>query len=397
MKLYVFNPDSDMALAHNDENYMAPAPIRQMEHDLALLPIWYAQPRSAVLAPSAYNAAYLKTMQQIFSLPIQLITEPELPEYAEAQVMPWGWNRAIRKRLLNGGIPECKLPTAERLAEYRKLSSRETSMDILGVFDLEEEEWACGQSYCLSLLYSCEEFVKMFKPCILKAPWSGSGKGLNWCQGTFTKSIEGWCERVLREQGFVVGEPFYNKVVDFAMEFYSNGHGELLFVGYSLFTTNKTGAYNGNVLMSSSAIEKEIEKYVSLAVLVRLRERMRTMLLEKYGASYTGYLGVDMMVCLLRDNRYAIHPCVEINMRMNMGVVSCLFYKNFMMPESTGHFYIESNPTNSELQEKHERNLKDFPLLVENGRIVSGYLPLVPVSKQCRYRAYVMVEVHQSH
>ena len=37
MKLYVFNPDSDMALAHNDENYMAPAPIRQMEHDLAFI------------------------------------------------------------------------------------------------------------------------------------------------------------------------------------------------------------------------------------------------------------------------------------------------------------------------------------------------------------------------
>ena len=42
MKLYVFNPDADMALGNNEENYMAPATIRRMAEDLALLPIWYA-------------------------------------------------------------------------------------------------------------------------------------------------------------------------------------------------------------------------------------------------------------------------------------------------------------------------------------------------------------------
>ena len=55
MKLYVFNPDADMALGNNEENYMAPATIRRMAEDLALLPIWYAQPGSGVLASSAYN------------------------------------------------------------------------------------------------------------------------------------------------------------------------------------------------------------------------------------------------------------------------------------------------------------------------------------------------------
>ena len=49
MKLYVFNPDADMALGNNEENYMAPATIRRMAEDLALLPIWYAQPGSGVL------------------------------------------------------------------------------------------------------------------------------------------------------------------------------------------------------------------------------------------------------------------------------------------------------------------------------------------------------------
>ena len=56
MKLYVFNPDTDMALANNEENYIAPASARRMAQDLAIIPIWYAQPGRAELAQSANNA-----------------------------------------------------------------------------------------------------------------------------------------------------------------------------------------------------------------------------------------------------------------------------------------------------------------------------------------------------
>ena len=81
MKLYVFNPDTDMALANNEENYMAPASACRMAQDLALLPVWYAQPGSAVLAPSAYNADYLQKMKQLFPLSVQLA-------YAEGRYCP---------------------------------------------------------------------------------------------------------------------------------------------------------------------------------------------------------------------------------------------------------------------------------------------------------------------
>ena len=52
MKLYVFNSDTDMALASNEENYIAPASARRMAQDLALLPVWYVQPGSCLLYTS---------------------------------------------------------------------------------------------------------------------------------------------------------------------------------------------------------------------------------------------------------------------------------------------------------------------------------------------------------
>ena len=103
MELYLFNPDSDLALANNEANYIAPASARRMAQDMALLPIWYAAPGSAVLAPSAYNADFLKRMRELFGLQVQLATEPELPDYAEARIVPWGWNPAIRRFFLKGG------------------------------------------------------------------------------------------------------------------------------------------------------------------------------------------------------------------------------------------------------------------------------------------------------
>ena len=57
---------------------MPPASARRMASELALLPVWYAERGSAVLASSAYNLDYLKRMQELLDIPVYLMTEPEL-------------------------------------------------------------------------------------------------------------------------------------------------------------------------------------------------------------------------------------------------------------------------------------------------------------------------------
>ena len=109
----------------------------------------------------------------------------------------------------------------------------------------------------------------------MKAPHSGSGKGLNWCKGIFTPFISGWCTRVAASQGGIIAEPIYNKVEDFAMEFYSDGTGEVTFMGYSLFHTGKSGMYEGNRLLSNEAIWKQISQYVTSKVLTDMKKRLK--------------------------------------------------------------------------------------------------------------------------
>ena len=159
-----------------------------------------------------------------------------------------------------------------------------------------------------------------------------------------------------------------------------------------MFSTNEHGAYTGNLLASDGQIEAVIARYIPLDVLMRIRASLRTELAAIYGGIYSGYLGVDMMICRREGvEEYAVHPCVEINMRMNMGVVARLFYDNFVASGSTGRFCIEYFPINEALRTRHGQDMRDYPLVVENGRVVSGYLSLVPVTARNFYRAYVLV------
>lgn len=403
MKLYVFNPDADMALGNNEENYMAPAAIRRMAEDLALLPVWYAPPGSGVLAPSAYNADYLEQMHRLFRLDVQLVTEPELPDCTDVQVMPWGWNPAIRKRMLKGGVAESLLPSAGDLSRYRRLASR-ANVRRLYACGVEggNVPYRCGGE---GILVTADGFAGRERElvadrlsrwqergCVCKSLWSGSGKGLCWCRQEATERVVDWCCRALRTDGAFWLEPIYNKVEDFAMEFYADGRGGVRFAGYSRFATDGKGAYRGNLLAADAQVEEWIQAYIPLEAFFHLRESVRKGLGAMLGADYTGFLGVDMMVCRQEEGHpYAVNPCVEINLRMNMGIVAHAICDGFVAPGSEGFFSIEYFPTREALQERHARDVLEHPLCVEQGRMVSGYLPLVPVTPRSRYRAFVKV------
>lgn len=390
--LYLFNPEHDLALASGETNYMAPASARRMASELALLPMWYAEEGSAVLAPSAYNLDYVKKIQELLGLSVDLITEPELAIEPDLDIRPWGWDVALRKRLSVLGVDEVLLPSMGQLNDLREYSHRSKAVALLP--ELQLNEYFCGESYYLKTPEEWKRFVEGRKECLLKAPLSGSGKGLNWCKGIFTPFISGWCTRVAASQGGVIAEPIYNKVEDFAMEFYSDGAGELTFVGYSLFHTGKSGMYEGNRLLSNEAIRKQLAQYIPLEALMDLENCLRYRLSALVGTVYKGYLGVDMMICRFPENEkpvFRIHPCVEINLRMNMGVIARFLHDRYVRPGSTGRFVIDYHPSEGEALQEHERMSATYPLESREGRVYSGYLPLVPVHKRSCYRAWIWV------
>lgn len=393
MRLYLFNPDTDLALAANAAHYMAPASARQMAEDLALLPAWYAEPGSGIVAASAYNADFLKRMRQHTELPVHLITEPELPDYADSSIMPWGWNPALCKRLCRSGIKESALPSPEWLSAYRAISSRNSHIKLLNSF--QNIDCCIGEAYAFTTIEDCHHYAESTPWCLFKAPWSGSGKGLQWCYGRFSDTAAKWCGRILREQGSLIASPIYNKVKDFAMEFHCDGRGTTRFIGYSCFHTNEKGAYLGNALMTQDKLEGTLtERYLPRELLLQVQQHLQEQLTSLCGETYCGYIGVDMMICRERekendDTAFLLHPCVEINLRMNMGVLSCLFAERYLAEGSRGTFSIRYYSSNEELKEELRERTAASPAQWLDGRLQQGFLPLVPTSPRSRYLAYV--------
>lgn len=390
MNLYLFNPDTDLALADGHENYLSPASARRMAADLAVLPLWYAEDGAGVLAPSAYNADFVERMADSFPLGATLVTEPEVAGLVGARPCPWGWNPSVRRYLRKAGLPEESLPAAEDLQRWRGWASREQVAGILEKF--QGIPHCVGESVNLRDVADCRAYAESCREgAVLKAPWSGSGKGLRWCRGAWTEETERWCARLLRRQGCVVASPWYAKVEDFAMEFVADGRGGMSFAGYSLFRTNERGAYVGNWLLSDDGIERHLEQNLPCGLLPQVRESMRRELATRF-PTYAGCLGVDMMVCRWA-NGYAVHPCVEVNLRMSMGMVAARLRR--FLPEGDGcraWFSVEHCPTPEALLARHAEDEAAFPPW-RDGHSVSAccYWPLTPVTPASRYRAFVKV------
>lgn len=400
-RLLIFNPDNDMALADGGANYMPPRIIRRMAEDLAILPAWMAESGDAVVAASAYNDRFLREANGQFGLGVSLVTPPELQEVAgEYRLSPWGWSPALCLRLRKQGVRDELLPDSARLERLRLASHRQTAVNILASLKV---DGTCGESRLLRSVEECRDFVNSGQGRLLKAPLSGSGKGLNWCPERMTAGVEGWCRQVIERQGAVVGEPVYTKLADFAMEFLADGKGEPRFIGYSLFTTSRSGSYEGNLLMSDEEIESRLAEMVAKKdigsqqaetvareSLHAIREALPPLLLREIG-DYEGYVGVDMMVCDV-DGAALIHPCVEVNLRANMGVLSHYIYKMYMSPTSRGVFRLDFHSKASEALEVHQRMMAEHPASIVDGKLVSGYLPLTPVTKETMYRAYTIIK-----
>lgn len=387
---YIFNPDHDLALADGSKHYMPPALITKMISDLAILPFWYADSGDFVLAASAHNWDYIKHNSELFGRTVNLLTTPEISQIS-LDFKPWGWNHSLIKRLMGCGADKTLLPCEVKIAEHALLSHRMQAVELLR--KLRRKGDYCGESVCLKDIAQCRQFVTAHGHSVLKAPLSGSGKGLSWCRGEFTPLIEHWCEKLLNKQGCVIGEPKYDKLLDFAMEFYINQDGEIHFVGFSIFNTSSSGAYEGNILASQSQLRKRLSTYVPDADLTRLMSDITAELKSVYGQKYVGYLGVDMMICNSPlTSQILIHPCVEVNLRMNMGVVACKIYQNVISPQSSGSYNIHFFNDSEDARLFHQKMLAGYPLHIENNRVKSGYMSLNPVSKNTHYIAAILIE-----
>ena len=389
MTYYLFNPENDMALALGQKHYNPPKNIVRFSEDLSLLPLWYAKEDDCVLIRQDVPDNWLQVEREQLQIGVSWLPLDQYWRKSDVAdlLSPWGWNYSIynewRKKGKSKQWMDCEM--------IRNLSGRNWVCEVLAIPYIKEMVLPADFVYpqILKSYESVSSFVLQQQDAVLKAPWSSSGKGLYWTDGTLTPSLKHWVMNVLQQQGFVMGEKKCDKVLDFAMEFTCEKHS-CSFLGYSFFIT-ENGKYKGNWLESDDTMEQYLETYVDRCRLVEVQHLLQQFFTQHVVGYYQGCLGVDMMI-IQQEGVYYLHPCVEINLRMNMGVVAHSIYEKYIYKRSHGRFYVTSYATHDELVAFHTQMIEANPLIFEDGTVKSGYMNLTYIGEQTMSMAYIMVE-----
>ena len=289
-QIYIFNPEHDLCIANGDENFVPP--------------------RSAVgfAKENIDLSVYLKR-----------------PNKQRRKIIPWGWNHSLKKRLINEGVDPATLPSEEELQFIRTYSGREFALDVHSRLNC-GDALVIGPDYRIvaTSLSEIEALISANESAVLKAPLSGSGKGIRFIRERLSESDEGWCRRILDKQGSVIVERRFEIIKECAMLFECNHEG-MDFIGYSLFES-RNGAYSRNILASNEDIEDIVSTYIPRDTLTAIREGIISILADTLVGHYEGFLGVDQMIC--QADSPVFIPVSEINLRMTMGLIARNQYDN---------------------------------------------------------------------
>lgn len=373
-RLHLFNPENDIALAHGKAQYTAPPNAMRLHHAGALLPLWYCEENDQILAPYA-NIEWVENIKSLFGLNGSVASTSSLAGITG--YTPWGWSQNARKQYLDFGVNASQLPSDDSLTMIRELSHRRLTVEIskhlaqLGIYNPTQPYNA----------HNCDDvirYINTHKSIYLKSPWSSSGRGIISSTTITIDELRRRASGIIRNQGSVMCEKALNKEADFAMLFYSDG-ASTKYVGISSFFNTTNGAYAGNIIGSQEFILNSIRQYHSTHSLEEIADALCQILSIIIAPHYIGYLGVDMMI-YFQNGKYEIAPCIEVNLRMTMGVVAFLLSSRHIADGSRGEMHIEYS---------HNKIKSTKPHIINN-KIKSGTISLIPPDDF--FNIYITVE-----
>lgn len=377
--LALLNLDHDLALRSGAGNYIPGRHVARMMDDLALLPYWLCN-GCVIVSPKSLPPAMSDAAASL-GIDNCVARWDELHQLCrDLPIRPWGWNMTLARRLSARGFTA--VPSSEDLHHIRRLSSREASIPLLE--RLREADGTVGQRTLVTSVADMGSYTDF----VAKPLWSSSGKGLVWNDGAPTASTLSQVAAEIKRCGGVVVEPLCrDKILDFAMEFEIGMDGRCGFLGYSVFETDSHGRYERNLL--GSATDARVAALLPDSLTDHVKSTVIGYAEENFSPYYKGPFGIDMMVCRDGDG-IKLHPCVEVNLRMNMGIVA-LHLSRLAGEGRNGHFSIKHCRDAGSLRLFHEQMSQENPLAIIDKKIAKGYLPLTPVGDDTQHLAYVVI------
>lgn len=322
VKLHIFNPEHEMALALNKNSFMLPHKIQEFRMNMGFLPALWASDGDCVLVDDAAYAVKALSRAAVPHADVLFVEDAALRDMPFSGVEPWGWNKALCHRLLNARVCPDLLPSDHELERIRELANRRLTTEVLQHVRKTVGDTVCGESFSITDIAELNRLLTRYSRLVVKMPWSSSGRGLCYLDNMDDMNKVSWIEKSIARHGMVMAEPRYQRVEDFAMEFISDGEGHVDYCGLSVFCT-ENGNYAGNIIATEEEKQSRLTRYVPSQLIESVKVSLQNFFSAKFRNLYKGPFGVDMMIVTSDSGcGFKLHPCVEVNVRMTMGHVA---------------------------------------------------------------------------
>jgi hypothetical protein len=401
--VYYFNPTCELAVANGSFSYMPPLLLQEMERDLSILPFIFCTENDYVLTENNPSENFLNLLKDAgFNLPrfCSLNELESMPDGSFASVIPWGWSPAAHYKLRNLKVKCSQVfresPVFDWKDEHKTLYERSASLDFLKrILNNNPPGWFIDPLLCGEIVRSYDEIESLLKKhssIVIKAPASSSGRGIQIIRRPkLNASNRQWISGILKQQEYLIVEPFIDKLLDVSFQFELMTESEIKYHEFSVFETNSNGQYKGTFIHPEIGTLLPDEDESEVRTKIELTAKILKSALEKsdFAANYQGYLGIDAL--LFKDSdQLKMQPCIEVNCRMNMGIL-CLKLQKLIHPKTKGKFEICPIKINS-LRIFNENNTEIEELIYRDEKIYSGFLALTAFNPNSKFGAYLSLD-----
>jgi len=353
-KVFVFNPEFELNLAEGYAGYTPPKAIRELKRDLEMLPMFLARADDVVLVSEPVCPQFLADLKRRgYTTPEFVLYDDSRPKISASSPLsgrliegcePWGWDHGIAQFLqpLAKRFRQGSEELSERVIKGVDLASKswlaERQVDIIQSLPQQIREHCITQTLpgTISHMAALKPMLSAWRAlgyteAVVKAPLGSAGRGalkVNLHHQPDPKSLR-WIERVLSQQGRVVVEPWYERLMDLSYLFRVHGDGQIDGLGQTCFITDESGRYRGTFLGAiKHVVPRELspffyragghDKWVWQAaehVIHALRPRLQA-------CQFTGLAGIDLMLVRDVDGTPKLRIPLELNPRPTMGHVA---------------------------------------------------------------------------
>jgi uncharacterized ferritin-like protein (DUF455 family) len=331
-RVFWFNPGSEQEIEAGDLSWTPPKAIQALTSDYGSLMGLLGHKSDIVLVDEIPSVEFLKSLDDMgFEIP-EFVRIRDMKTLNTRKILnfePWGWSPAadeffkpLKPYLLNPLEKHDRTPPTAKESIFSKgfAATIREKLSLDQISTLKPASVIEAATALIELRSKSPSSTVVFK-----APLSASGRGMIRIKDdTLTEKDKSWISSVIGRHGFILAEPWLDKIVDLSAHIDINQDGAIKFIGITRFWTDLRGQYRGHILgrpfddLGSEFLRLWHSENGWHDKLQKTAEQVGQ---EAFKAGYFGPMGIDAFI-YRTEAEPELRPMIEINPRWSMGRVA---------------------------------------------------------------------------